>query len=49
VVSAFTPFGVIRKILHLIMEPVAIAHIINLEDYTERTRGPRAKCIERLD
>ena len=40
VVSAFTPFGVIRKILHLIMEPVAISHIINLEGYTERTRGP---------
>jgi len=39
VVLAFTPFGFIRKILHLAMEPVAISHIINLEGYTERTRG----------
>jgi hypothetical protein len=32
------PVRRIPKILDLVMEPVAVSHMINLEGYTERTR-----------
>ena len=49
VVWAFARLGRIPKILDLVMGPVAVSHMINLEGYTERTRVWSAKCTGKFD
>src|SRR5262249_11552313 len=49
VVWAFARLGCIPKILDLVMEPVAVSHMINLDGYTERTRVWSAKCTGKFD
>jgi len=46
VVWVFTPLRASQEILDLVMEPVVISDMMNLEGYAERTGARSVKCIE---